>query len=786
MSDTFSILTHSRYPQTKIWKSESEVIFPPDKSKHFTLETHKVDGIHTVSALLTRLEKQTKSHLIRGKYAGDEVNQADPEYVEGKVRRTLDIFEDQALHTILIEVDKFKPLLDCPVSDPVACIEEYIHDALPECFRGISYHWQLSSSAGKRGNEIILKVHIWFWLEIPYTSAQLKAWAASIKLDSDHSVFNPVQIHFTANPIFEEGVRDPVPTRSGFVQGDKGDAVLLKIDTSELIIVDKPTRQHMLSEAIKNDPIAMHLNDNGYVKSVGHLGQLHIDCPFKEGHSIESTETSTNYFPANTGGYKYGAFHCFHQSCANRTKADFLEKIGCEDGSVLYKADHMGAAYYIVQSAFTVNGKIAVMRYNGEWYQFNGRCYNERDEEAMRSLIWQLLDKSKQKTKDDFIAPFLPKQTDITGVLDATRAIVRHEHLVQNTWVSGVGPKDCVSMGNGILDITTRKLLPHSPDFFTLNALPYNYIEHEMPKDWLGFLDDTFEGDKESIETLQEFFGYCITPLANLHKMLMLLGPTRSGKSTISHVITAMLGYENVSGASFSSLSNNFGLQPLRGKLLGIFADVRVGGRSDIHGIIEKLLCISGEDNVIVDQKYKTQWSGVITARLMLISNEAPQLFDASNALIGRFIFLETRNSYLGKEDIDLPKRLLTELPQIFNWALIGRERLLARKSFIQPAFSAYIASDMKRLGNPIAAFVEDRCVVGSEHEIEKQRLFDAYKYWCHDNGHKFPKTMSVFARDLKSSQPSIEPTKKSHHSERIPSFRGIDLLSEKKEESEI
>lgn len=322
--------------------------------------------------------------------------------------------------------------------DPLLCINEYIKAVLPACFHNASYHWQLSSSAGKKGKEHLLKVHIWFWLKTPYTSEQLKTWATAINLESDHSVFNPVQIHFTANPEFEAGVNNPVMQRSGFVQGTS-DEVDLVIDQNSL----KPNRHQMIMSAIEHDPIASHLHENWHVKSLGQLGQLYIDCPFKDGHSIESTETSTCYFPANTGGHKYGAFNCFHQSCSHRTQQDFLEKIGCEVNAVYSKQDQMGIAESLVQRKFTINGEISLKRYENEWYLFNGKHYDERDDETIRCQLWSFLNKSLKQT-DKGIAPFNPNQSDISGILDASKAVVRFENLKQNSWVGGDNLSDCV------------------------------------------------------------------------------------------------------------------------------------------------------------------------------------------------------------------------------------------------------------------------------------------------------------------------------------------------------
>jgi P4 family phage/plasmid primase-like protien len=776
MSDILSIISNTKVKQAKIWRGDG-TITPSANGKYFTLATEKVHNIKELSVLLTSLEDKDTSCLIRGKYVGDDLaSKNDPDYKQGKVLRRFGTFIDQPLHSIMIEVDDYVPPIDNPIKDTVVCIDDYIREVLPECFHNASYHWQLSSSAGKAGKEHLLKVHIWFWLKTPYTSEQLKVFATDAALLCDHSVFNPIQIHFTANPIFEDGVVNPVQYRSGFEQRGVDDVDLdIDTNTENKAYVG---RHHVKNDAIAQDPIAAFLYEKDFVKSVGHGGQLHIKCPFSEGHSTESSETSTSYFLEHTGGFKHGAFKCFHQSCSLRTKADFLDKIGYDGQPVLDKQNHMQIAEWLLDHRFKLADGRTLLRFQNNWLHYSGTHYIEKDDEAVRDVIWQNLYKAQCNTKDGVFS-FKPKQSDVSGILDALRSVTRIENITPNSWINDKSVRDCVSMKNGILDISSRSLQQHSPLFFTENSLPYDFVDSGHPTHWLDFLNDVFENDSESIDTLQEVFGYCVTPNTSLQKMFMILGPTRSGKGTIARIFEAMLGTVNVSGSNFSSLAGNFGLQPLRGKLAAIFPDVRVGGRSDVQAIVEKLLCITGEDNVVVDEKYKKQWSGIITARLLLISNEVPQLMDVSNALTNRFVFLETRKSYLGNEDTALSKRLYAELPYILNWALDGRERLLKRGKFIQPNASAYIKDDMRRIGSPISAFVEDRCVIGDNHEITKQQLFDAYIHWCTDMGYKFHKHMNTFARDLLVAVPSIKRAKKSQEHSRMPIFRGITLQEE-------
>ncbi len=83
------------------------------------------------------------------------------------------------------------------------------------------------------------------------------------------------------------------------------------------------SKARKLSEAAQQDPVAVHLHDNGWVKSMERDGRLHIRCPFELKHTSDSAESATTYFPAHTGGYVHGHFHCLHAHCAHRTDEEF-------------------------------------------------------------------------------------------------------------------------------------------------------------------------------------------------------------------------------------------------------------------------------------------------------------------------------------------------------------------------------------------------------------------------------------------------------------------------------
>ena len=315
--DVLSLLTHSTLPLAKTWLADG-TIADYAKPKNFRLTTTEIHNIHDLSTTLTVLEKRTRTCMIRGRYIGD--NAAD-------TMRRKDVFEDQPLHTVLIEVDKYPVNGVDPFKDPARAFDSYIANALPPAFHDVSYHWQFSNSAGHPSKLTVLKAHLWFFLKTPYTSAQLKAWAVNNGLTDklDISVFDTIQVHYTAAPVFEPGVVDPVPVRSGLAQG-LSDTVDLALDEDSL---KAEARSVPTGEGYKgDDPTALWLEANGLAKGVGASGQVLLDCPFAADHTDGRVgDSDTTYLPARPG-FPDGVFHCSHASCAKRESAEFESAFG--------------------------------------------------------------------------------------------------------------------------------------------------------------------------------------------------------------------------------------------------------------------------------------------------------------------------------------------------------------------------------------------------------------------------------------------------------------------------
>jgi putative DNA primase/helicase len=272
-------------------------------------------------------------------------------------------------------------------------------------------------------------------------------------------------------------------------------------------------------------------------------------------------------------------------------------------------------------------GAPVLRHWRGGWWLWQTSRWTEIEHRAARASAYAFTEHAVYINAKGEPNQWAPNRHKIADLLEALAAVCHlPEAVVQPGWIDGGHDGVIVACSNGLLDITTRTLLDHDPRFFNQTAVPFPYDPAAAtPKRWLAFLGELWPSDRDSIAALQEWFGYVVSGRLDLHKILLLVGPTRGGKGAIARVQGALVGRENVAGPTLSSLAGDFGLAPLLGKPLAVISDARLSGRGS-QVVVERLLAISGEDTITVNRKYRDQWTGKLPSRFMVISNELPQL----------------------------------------------------------------------------------------------------------------------------------------------------------------
>lgn len=452
---------------------------------------------------------------------------------------------------------------------------------------------------------------------------------------------------------------------------------------------------------------------------------------------------------------------------------------------VLDPNEPTASAAEFIARRYTVDGHRTLHFHDCMFYAWNGICYPEADPQKVRADAYAFLDGAMRwDAKAERLVKFKPKQTKVNDFMDALRATTildKHKDRppvwLQYTPDHSLPADEILAVSNGLLHLPSLELRPPAPEFFTLNALEFAYRPRAAaPKGWLAFLRDLWPEDQQAIDTLQEVFGYCLTGDTQQQKIVLIVGPKRSGKGTIGRILTALVGADNVCNPTLASLGNNFGLEPLIGKMVALIGDARLGGRADQSAIAERLLSISGEDGITVDRKHRPAWTGRLSTRFIVSTNELPRVNDASGALASRFLIMCLTKSFYGHEDHGLYARLHNELPGILNWAIEGWRRLNKRGHFVQPNSSRQAMEDLEALGSPVSAFIRDRCDVDPGKEADIKVLYDAWRAWCEDQGRDYKGNVQNFGREMKAALPMLVQRQRPPSQRRHRYYEGIGL----------
>ncbi|RLA54112.1 MAG: hypothetical protein DRQ65_05580 [Gammaproteobacteria bacterium] len=347
------------------------------------------------------------------------------------------------------------------------------------------------------------------------------------------------------------------------------------------------------------------------------------------------------------------------------------------------------------------------------WYRYTGASWEALTDRHMEHILSVAM------------LGALPQYSTLIG----TRNIIASMVHTAGQRIGDV-PGNLILFQNGALDIVTGQLHPHSKDYFTVNILPYDFnLEAKCPQ-WLHFLSEVFEGDGQRIALVQEWFGYMLSPDNRHQKVMLMVGPTRSGKGTIGRLLKAVVGPWNFSGGGLHDFLSDPFIESLRTKPVLFIGDANKRLGRDAERITECIKKISGSDAMSFSRKYKSTLSETLPTRITVAANSVPRLFDDSGALASRMLMLPFYISYLGKEDLDLSDRLEAEAEGIALWALQGLARLNAAGRFTLPDASVAEKEYLTEAYSPLTRFVDDVCTTGVDGFTSGEELYTAYSAW--------------------------------------------------------
>lgn len=349
---------------------------------------------------------------------------------------------------------------------------------------------------------------------------------------------------------------------------------------------------------------------------------------------------------------------------------------------------------------------------NGEVRTYDGKKYN--------SFLKQSI---KQFAQERFI-PICEKESERVEFYNqviSTNVVPR---------ASFDPPKNKINLLNGIYDIKTKELIPHSAAYYFTSVLPFEFNAEATCPTWDQFLKNISLGRQSIIDAIEEYIGYCLLGGDyTINKMLILAGDGSNGKTTLLNLIKKILGADNCSFVPASKYGNNHYLANLYGKLANISEETGVMGLKDTE--IIKLL--TGDGTLEVDCKFERPFNFQNRAKIIMTYNKVPYLGESTVGIKRRLMIIPfdlNLEEELDKKIVDIQEKLESELSGILNRCMIALNRLLDAGSFTEVEETKEKLHEMLADSDPIyALWTENLDFTGKPEDcLQYKDVWDFYE----------------------------------------------------------
>lgn len=443
--------------------------------------------------------------------------------------------------------------------------------------------------------------------------------------------------------------------------------------------------------------------------------------------------------------------HCISKAreMSNLTEDEMADPLFISESINKDKNNKYSLSIVLFQEYMCKKYKLKYLENEKTFFEYDGKCYIECSIDALNTLCQKELEKHRNLFTKQALREYIHFSIADSFVNRNKAESDRVKYL---------------TMQNGLFDLDSGHLTPHTNNIFTTNLLPYDYDPKAKCLLWLKYLDDVFLGDLVKIEFAQESIGYTFLKEIPKPALFFLIGTGSNGKSVFENTISNLFGDENVCNVSLNALSNEYYTSSLFNKMVNISSETPK--KRFINTDIVKAAVagdwISGRSPYKEPTKFKPY------AKHFLAMNEIPSTDDASHGWSRRIYILEFPRTFSEDEmDVFLTDKLKGELAGIFNWALEGYKRLrqnqyiFSKGESMQKSKSHYINQS-----NNVLAFISQNIIRTTDNDrVKLKDAYDLYKSFCETEGERDVKKKTEFQQNLTSAGYVIEKSTRDNNS---------------------
>ncbi|MFS8962337.1 phage/plasmid primase, P4 family [Lactobacillus delbrueckii] len=376
------------------------------------------------------------------------------------------------------------------------------------------------------------------------------------------------------------------------------------------------------------------------------------------------------------------------------------------------------------------------------YYDYDEGIYSRTEGDLEKLILAVAPEMTNTKTRQNLLDTILKMPSEIPVVQNF---VLTHEKEI--------------AVGNGVLNLETKKLKPFSPEFFITSKIDTNYTTASIEPTYNGWswsqsLKQLSDGDANKEKLLWQVCKAAITGAFWLRQTVLLIDDGRgmTGKSTFEDALIGVVGKSNTAQLRLAEFTDETKLVDAIDKRL------IVGDDNDVETVISRydyLNPVISSELIRVRNYYHKSESTTLHAFVLQSCNGIPPFKNATEAFFNRLKIIKFTHHHSAANEADWKVKneyiRTQEFREWLLWYVVNYVELGV--ALVDTQESRQLVADATAESDSIANFIDHWVTQLDSTAVPVGWMYDLYTVSCILDGMGKPLPQRRFSREIMNRQ---------------------------------